>query len=220
MARARSRTATLVRKPGETVHEHAGLRRRRARAGRSLRRRQYAGRVTAVRRPARWRAALLARLSASPARRPRAPVVCGNGATEFGETCDDGNTASNDGCSKTCQTEAGYTCNGATCTLNAACGDGTLNSGEQCDDGNKVPGDCCNGACGLESNCKCSTPASGVGPQVCVSTIVCGDGAVTGDEACDDGNAAAARTVAARIATASRAASIVRLRAARAARRS
>ncbi len=117
-----------------------------------------------------------------------APVVCGNGTTEFGETCDDGNTTSMDGCSATCQTEDGYTCNGATCTLNAACGDGTLNSGEQCDDGNKIPGDCCNASCGLESNCKCSTPASGSGPQVCVSTIVCGDGAVTGDEACDDGN--------------------------------
>ena len=119
-----------------------------------------------------------------------APVVCGNGTTEFGETCDDGNTVALDGCSKTCQTEPGYTCSGATCTANAACGDGTLNSGEQCDDGNKVPGDCCNGACGLESNCKCSTPSSGVGPQVCVSTLICGDGAVTGDEACDDGNKA------------------------------
>ena len=115
-------------------------------------------------------------------------VVCGNGQTEAGETCDDGNTTSGDGCSATCQTETGYTCNGSVCTLNAACGDGTLNSGEQCDDGNQVPGDCCNSVCGLESNCKCSTPASGQGPQVCVSTIVCGDGAVTGDEACDDGN--------------------------------
>jgi len=120
-----------------------------------------------------------------------AAVECGNGATEFGETCDDGNKVSDDGCSKTCQTEPGFTCNGTTCTPNAACGDGTLNSGEQCDDGNKVPGDCCNGACGLESNCKCATPSSGSGPQVCVSTIVCGDGAVTGDEACDDGNTAA-----------------------------
>ena len=117
-----------------------------------------------------------------------APAVCGNGTTEFGETCDDGNVASDDGCSKTCQTEPGFTCSGTTCTPDAACGDGTLNSGEQCDDGNKVPGDCCNGACGLESNCKCSTPASGVGPQTCVSTLVCGDSAVTGDEACDDGN--------------------------------
>jgi fibro-slime domain-containing protein len=116
------------------------------------------------------------------------PVECGNGATEFGETCDDGNTESDDGCSDTCQTEDGYVCNGTTCTLKAACGDGVLNSGEQCDDGNRVPGDCCNGVCALESNCKCSTPTNGAGPQICVSTIVCGDGAVSGDEACDDGN--------------------------------
>lgn len=116
------------------------------------------------------------------------PVECGNAMTEFGETCDDGNTTSGDGCSKSCQTEDGYTCNGATCTLNAACGDGVLNSGEQCDDGNRTPGDCCNGNCVLESNCVCATPTAGKGPQVCTSTIVCGDGAVSGDEACDDGN--------------------------------
>jgi len=120
-----------------------------------------------------------------------APAVCGNGMTEFGETCDDGNTTAKDGCSETCQTESGYTCNGTVCTLNAACGDGTLNSGEQCDDGNRVPADCCSGTCQLEANCKCNTPASGIGPQVCVSTIVCGDGLVTGDEACDDGNVVA-----------------------------
>ena len=120
-----------------------------------------------------------------------APVVCGNGSTEFGETCDDGNTTATDGCSATCQTEDGYTCNGANCVLKAACGDAVLNSGEQCDDGNRVPGDCCNGNCVLEANCRCATPASGIGPQLCVSTIVCGDGAVTGDEACDDGNLAA-----------------------------
>ncbi|MGC4093043.1 MAG: DUF4215 domain-containing protein [Polyangiaceae bacterium] len=118
------------------------------------------------------------------------PAVCGNRLTEFGETCDDGNTVASDGCSKTCQTEPGYTCNGTSCVLNAACGDGALNSGEQCDDGNRVPGDCCNGNCVLEPNCKCATPSAG-GKQVCTSTIVCGDGSVNGDEACDDGNTAA-----------------------------
>jgi fibro-slime domain-containing protein len=118
------------------------------------------------------------------------PAECGNGTTEFGETCDDGNTNSSDGCSKTCQTEPGYTCNGATCTLDAACGDGVLNSGEQCDDGNGAAGDCCSAKCTLESNCKCSTPQAG-GAQVCVSTIVCGDGVVTGDESCDDNNTVA-----------------------------
>lgn len=32
-------------------------------------------------------------------------AMCGNGVTETGETCDDGNTADGDGCSATCQTE-------------------------------------------------------------------------------------------------------------------
>jgi cysteine-rich repeat protein len=32
--------------------------------------------------------------------------VCGNGVVEPGELCDDHNTASNDGCSSTCQVEA------------------------------------------------------------------------------------------------------------------
>jgi cysteine-rich repeat protein len=33
------------------------------------------------------------------------PAVCGNGQTESGEQCDDGNLASGDGCSSTCQAE-------------------------------------------------------------------------------------------------------------------
>jgi cysteine-rich repeat protein len=36
--------------------------------------------------------------------------VCGNGTTEAGEQCDDGNTANGDGCSSTCQTESTGTC--------------------------------------------------------------------------------------------------------------
>ncbi len=34
-------------------------------------------------------------------------IICGNGRIETGETCDDSNTMSNDGCSATCQVEAG-----------------------------------------------------------------------------------------------------------------
>ena len=37
---------------------------------------------------------------------PTVGAVCGNGIIETGETCDDGNTVSGDGCSSTCQTEA------------------------------------------------------------------------------------------------------------------
>jgi cysteine-rich repeat protein len=33
------------------------------------------------------------------------PALCGNGAVDPGETCDDSNTTAGDGCSATCQTE-------------------------------------------------------------------------------------------------------------------
>ena len=33
------------------------------------------------------------------------PAECGNGALEFGEPCDDGNTTGGDGCSASCQTQ-------------------------------------------------------------------------------------------------------------------
>lgn len=36
--------------------------------------------------------------------------VCGNGVTGQGETCDDGNVDDGDGCSSTCDIEAGYVC--------------------------------------------------------------------------------------------------------------
>lgn len=41
-------------------------------------------------------------------------AVCGNGVIEGTETCDDNNTASDDGCNSTCDTEngAGWTCAG------------------------------------------------------------------------------------------------------------
>ena len=36
------------------------------------------------------------------------PAVCGDGVVEGSEACDDGNTADDDGCSGTCQQEAGW----------------------------------------------------------------------------------------------------------------
>lgn len=39
-------------------------------------------------------------------------AVCGNGAIEETETCDDGNADPGDGCSAQCVTEANYVCNG------------------------------------------------------------------------------------------------------------
>jgi len=37
-------------------------------------------------------------------------VACGNGVLDGSDQCDDSNTVSGDGCSSTCQIEAGYTC--------------------------------------------------------------------------------------------------------------
>jgi cysteine-rich repeat protein len=66
------------------------------------------------------------------------------------------------------------------------CGDGQINQEtEACDDGNPLPGDGCNGVCVVEPNFVC--PEVG---QPCVSTIVCGDGVLSGAEVCDDGNTA------------------------------
>ncbi|HWP67472.1 MAG TPA: DUF4215 domain-containing protein [Candidatus Limnocylindria bacterium] len=84
---------------------------------------------------------------------------CGNGITETGETCDDGNTESCDGCSPTCQTER--------------CGDGRLGCDEHgvaeaCDDGNTTACDGCAADCSRRDD-------------------VCGDGIVECGEECDTG---------------------------------
>ena len=63
--------------------------------------------------------------------------VCGDGVVDTGEQCDDGNTASGDGCSATCTTE----------TPANVCGDGTVGGTEQCDDGNTTSGDGCSATC-------------------------------------------------------------------------
>ena len=38
-------------------------------------------------------------------------LYCGNGIIDLGETCDDGNIESQDGCSEECQTEDSFNCN-------------------------------------------------------------------------------------------------------------
>ena len=44
---------------------------------------------------------------------PAAALVCGDSEPDAGEQCDDGNTASGDGCSATCLIEAGFDCTAA-----------------------------------------------------------------------------------------------------------
>ncbi len=77
-------------------------------------------------------------------------IACGDGTTNGTEACDDGNTASGDGCSATCQVEASYMCSGSVPSIcvhkfaeGVACGtDGVCTSGF-CSDGV-----CCQARCG------------------------------------------------------------------------
>ncbi len=110
-------------------------------------------------------------------------TACGDKKITGAETCDDGNTVSGDGCSSTCQLEAGWVCPvvGVSCRA-AECGDGLKVGLEDCDDGNTVSGDGCSSTCDLEPGYVCPT----VG-QACRKTV-CGDGIPEGSEQCDDGN--------------------------------
>ena len=67
------------------------------------------------------------------------PAPCGDSILQpaIGEECEDGNPASGDGCSATCQLEDG-------------CGDGNLDPGEECDDDNFASGDGCSATCQAE----------------------------------------------------------------------
>lgn len=112
--------------------------------------------------------------------------TCGNGAIEFGETCDDSNTATGDGCDDTCHVEGGYTCTGTPSVCAQTCGNGVHDTGEACDDHNTAAGDGCSATCQIETGYACTTTY----PSVC-HMVVCGDGVVEGTETCDDHNIAA-----------------------------
>ncbi|MEK6608569.1 MAG: DUF4215 domain-containing protein, partial [Myxococcota bacterium] len=112
------------------------------------------------------------------------PPVCGDGAVDSGEACDDGNLDGCDGCSWECQLEV--------------CGNGTWDCGEYCDDGNTASGDGCDADCMVEP---CGDGWLDLGEQCddynldacdgCSATCQieeCGNGIVDCDEKCDDGN--------------------------------
>jgi cysteine-rich repeat protein len=114
---------------------------------------------------------------------------CGNGRFEEGEQCDDGNTRSGDGCSRSCVEEEGWICrfepsecvydDGAT----AECGNGRIEVGEECDDGNYRSGDGCSDRCYEERGWTCRFE-----PSDCESNTPCGNGRIDSGEECDDGN--------------------------------
>jgi len=72
----------------------------------------------------------------TPTATPTPTSVCGNGRTEPGEQCDDGNRIDCDGCESNC--------------MLTACGNGIVCPPEQCDDGNTQNGDCCSATCQFE----------------------------------------------------------------------
>ncbi|MGC4000744.1 MAG: DUF4215 domain-containing protein [Anaeromyxobacter sp.] len=117
--------------------------------------------------------------------RPNKPCValsiCGNGVRERGEQCDDAQLPpkDGDGCSSTCQLEAGYFCpTGATC-VKYVCGDGARTPDEDCDDGNATNGDGCSSTCKKEDGWIITESGA---------KAACGDGLIRGNEACDDKN--------------------------------
>lgn len=106
---------------------------------------------------------------------------CGDGKIDqtFGESCDDNNSTSGDGCSATCKNGQNRPCVSSTdcaeglvcdlspgenrCEKERSCGNGKLDKAEKeaCDDGNTADADGCSGQCLLEpgSLTECSTSA-------------------------------------------------------------
>lgn len=79
--------------------------------------------------------------------------LCGDGEVngDLGETCDDQNRTSGDGCSNECQTEDGFTCYGEPSECERlVCGDDVIAFGEGCEDGNERDGDGCSSDCYIE----------------------------------------------------------------------
>jgi fibro-slime domain-containing protein len=114
------------------------------------------------------------------------PAVCGNGAVEAGEACDDGNTSSDDGCTADCTAiEPNYDCSQpGPCVSKMVCGDKKIVGSETCDDGNTTADDGCSDSCQLEAGWVC--PIVGAACRA----AECGDGIIAGTEVCDDGTAA------------------------------
>lgn len=103
-------------------------------------------------------------------------AICGDGIVDpkF-EECEDGNVASDDGCSASCLNEGNST---------ATCGNGVVNPGEHedCDDGNKKDHDGCSSICLAEGSDDFGA--------TCGNDDLAFDARTLAGEECDDGNAA------------------------------
>lgn len=112
---------------------------------------------------------------------------CGDGvikdvAQGGNEQCDDHNRTNNDGCSKTCTIEAGYSCPAPGQACVRLCGNGQQDFGEFCDDGNQNNGDGCSTSCAVEAGFNCMNFGA-----ACIRQ--CGNSMMDMGETCDDGNA-------------------------------
>jgi cysteine-rich repeat protein len=118
---------------------------------------------------------------------------CGDSVIQQGEGCDDGNSASGDGCSADCKVEAGWTCDPSkaedaanvvgpsTCDEVDTCGNGAIEGDEACDDGNSAGADGCSAACEVESGWVCA----GTTVSVCTDDTD-EDGVKNVDDNCPD----------------------------------
>ncbi|MDD5470029.1 MAG: DUF4215 domain-containing protein [Candidatus Peribacteraceae bacterium] len=118
--------------------------------------------------------------------RGQTPSLCGNGAINTGEQCDDQDADSGDGCSSSCQVERGYRCRGVPSVCSGFCGNGIVESGEQCDTGAVSFG--CTSACTVIYGFACTGTRPSVCQRTAVNSSTCGNGVREGKEGCDDGN--------------------------------
>ena len=109
-------------------------------------------------------------------------IVCGNGAVEMGEDCDDGNSTNGDGCDNDCT---------FSCTTNADCTDGLVcNGSETCNTTTNV----CSAGTPPAAGTACDRDMNPGTRDICrMGTCVasrCGDGFTDmgGGEQCDDAN--------------------------------
>jgi len=111
--------------------------------------------------------------------------ACGNGFTESGEACDDGNATGDDGCENDCTPS----CGNAVAAGTEACDDGNATEGDGCDSNCTVSA-CGNGIAGGTEACDDGNLEDGDGCDSNCTETACGNAVRTGatGENCDDGN--------------------------------